>query len=630
MVTLALFAMVGLMGLAVDFGWAFFVRQSAQRAADAAALAAIKASFATVNQAGPFACTSNPCPNNAPCMVCQATPQNCGSGGIVAGSNLHNGCQYAAQNGFTHAGRQSVRLMSDITTPFNTRTGPVAVHYWVTSVVSETVPQLFSAILGNGTATVAATATAAIVDIQVPGSLILTNHRHDRTAMSQVPGGQYQRGVNLLVQANDNQGLSALQTAAGIYMASDCGPNTPSNSTTCSNEGNQSFYAGENQGGGTVTAAMTRIRAQGWYHNQGGANWVAAPTNGHSSGFGDPMAGKGQPPPKLPSQSWSSQTEYPVPNGVINPTYCETISGVQGQCPPGRYFSVINDPCGPNCYALRADGGKLQIQGDIRFTSGPSGFGNYVFYGGMQKGSGGSASVWFEPAIYVFAGVLPGQNAPGVLLDTSTNFTMRDGSTGIGQNSDAGMLMIMTNGSYTDAEGNAQIPAPVHPAWASRAPSLASQLQFGTVELQAGNNGTYINLHGLNPNHATIQGSVLDTFAPTLLWWDQSNATVDHDIDGNVVCTDVAQDLCTDRTAASVPPLHNPQSAELRFQASPSVHLYGTVYQPRGAWTTLIGGSGYSGPLQLITGALQVKANSNVNLVVPENVMNMTIVTLIQ
>src|SRR5579871_1974060 len=40
MVTLALISMIGMMGLAVDLGWSYFVQKEAQAAADTAALAA--------------------------------------------------------------------------------------------------------------------------------------------------------------------------------------------------------------------------------------------------------------------------------------------------------------------------------------------------------------------------------------------------------------------------------------------------------------------------------------------------------------------------------------------------------------------------------------------------------------
>jgi hypothetical protein len=52
MVTLALFAMLGLMGLLVDFGWAFFVEKMSQNAADAAALAAVQAGLQAAGTLG--------------------------------------------------------------------------------------------------------------------------------------------------------------------------------------------------------------------------------------------------------------------------------------------------------------------------------------------------------------------------------------------------------------------------------------------------------------------------------------------------------------------------------------------------------------------------------------------------
>src|SRR6266571_4575679 len=42
LVTLALFAMAGLMGLAVDLGWSFYLKKQAQSSADAAALSAVQ------------------------------------------------------------------------------------------------------------------------------------------------------------------------------------------------------------------------------------------------------------------------------------------------------------------------------------------------------------------------------------------------------------------------------------------------------------------------------------------------------------------------------------------------------------------------------------------------------------
>src|SRR5688572_2021123 len=93
MVTVALVAMFGIMGLAVDLGWAYFVKKSAQNAADAAALAAVTAAVA----AGPVATMT--CGGGT--VTCAATPIPCPATG-----NLQIGCLYAAQNGFSPATAQ--------------------------------------------------------------------------------------------------------------------------------------------------------------------------------------------------------------------------------------------------------------------------------------------------------------------------------------------------------------------------------------------------------------------------------------------------------------------------------------------------------------------------------------------
>ena len=50
MVTVALLAMSGLIGLAVDFGWSYYLRRTEQAAADAAAMAAVNAAMDAVKR----------------------------------------------------------------------------------------------------------------------------------------------------------------------------------------------------------------------------------------------------------------------------------------------------------------------------------------------------------------------------------------------------------------------------------------------------------------------------------------------------------------------------------------------------------------------------------------------------
>jgi len=56
MVTFAMFVLCGMLGLVVDLGWSYFVRKSAQAAADAAALAAVSAAKSEASELADYAC----------------------------------------------------------------------------------------------------------------------------------------------------------------------------------------------------------------------------------------------------------------------------------------------------------------------------------------------------------------------------------------------------------------------------------------------------------------------------------------------------------------------------------------------------------------------------------------------
>src|SRR5579863_384155 len=77
MITLALVAMCGMMGLAVDLGWSFFVQKEAQAAADGAALAAVHEAWQRLN--GSISSVS--CPNAPGGLYCDTSspPKNCNS-----------------------------------------------------------------------------------------------------------------------------------------------------------------------------------------------------------------------------------------------------------------------------------------------------------------------------------------------------------------------------------------------------------------------------------------------------------------------------------------------------------------------------------------------------------------------
>src|SRR5579885_1451852 len=233
LVTLALFAMAGLMGLAVDLGWSFFVEKQAQAAADATALGAVQEAVVRIRGGGGtiagFTCASSG--TGASQVDCEPVT-DCAS--VTATSNLNNGCQYAKKNGFdwtVNGARQKVTVQSsDITTlPPPTAPGVINISYWVTARAVQQIPQLFSAVFGNSLATVSAISTAAIAGSIAPGSLYGMNHRGDCTNSTDGPhcgtdiyvgnsGGGNGNSVNC--PGNSSQGKVC--APAGIVLASSC------------------------------------------------------------------------------------------------------------------------------------------------------------------------------------------------------------------------------------------------------------------------------------------------------------------------------------------------------------------------------------------------------------------------
>src|SRR5215468_2023103 len=92
MVTFALIPMVGMAGLVTDIGYMRYVQRSAQKAADAAVLAAV-ASYNTTDAGSAFTCGSG---SSAPTWVCHnPTPYSC-PGGLTSVSNpVDDACLYA-------------------------------------------------------------------------------------------------------------------------------------------------------------------------------------------------------------------------------------------------------------------------------------------------------------------------------------------------------------------------------------------------------------------------------------------------------------------------------------------------------------------------------------------------------
>jgi hypothetical protein len=578
MVTLSLFVLVGMLGLAVDLGWAYFVRRAEQSAADAGALAAVSAALEAVGGVSPPYVS---CPTGATCTG--GAQVSCPASG-----NLTNGCLYVAAHGFTpggESGRQTVTIAADITSPPPTVPN-VSAGYWVTVRVVQYVPQLFSAIQGHMMATVAARATAAIVNVDALGSLILLNRHNDG---SPVVG----TGVDLSASPGSGGGSSVVNVPGGIVMASTA-------------NGDPS-YAGMLSGKTTVNSPFTYVQGSGNVNVSGSSSWDNV-QHGFADGaaFQDIMQGKGQPP--LPTISPTGSCDHPVLNGAIN-----TVTCAGGICAPGYYYSVrIPKGCTKNCIAV-PDGEPLQVTENVTFSSSTgvcssAAFGQYVFYGGLIMSKSGLV-VTLRQGEYIMAGALSGN----AVLNVGNSVTVTDGGPLDAQSSAAGEIFVFTDGTYKG------LTAPV--ALQSQG-TVLQDLQFGSmncgqgndcsVQIKAGNNDqSLINLHGLNTASGDLPSS-MDKFGTVLFWQDQRNTRVKYTSDGHIDYTSCGSghDINNPCTNALI----DPHSPEINLSATPKFHPFGTIYQPRGAWTSLQGSGNYTGAMTIITGAVKLGGSGTMTL----------------
>lgn len=420
----AIVPLIGLLALAVDLGWGHFRRKVAQTAADAGALAGIRAALETVGNGRPVCGFNVVCQNEAPCpSTIQNPPAN----------NLEAACLYARRNGFESggpSGGQNLSVAAGVSSPPSTAPGVNGMHYWITVRVSEHLPGLFSYIFSSRGSVAAARATAVITDGALTGSLYLLNREND--------GSPVGTGVNL-----DAQGNPDIVAPGGILLASTA-------------HGDGGNYAAHLQGNPSVQAPFSYIRGAGTAQLGGSASWVQPPQSGFQDGayFNDPMSGKGQPAP-LPAGGLNNYVA--VPDGCLD---C-----LDQPLRPGQYYAVDSNQ--------RATGGKLTISGTATFSDGGGGFGNYVLYGGLSVSHKATAN--FSPGRYVLAGV----QSEDPILTYGNQAVLTDQGPQGRQNSDAGEIFIFTDANYPGLAGN--IPPAI-------TPEIQASLGFGPIELQTGNN----------------------------------------------------------------------------------------------------------------------------------------------
>jgi hypothetical protein len=584
MVTLALIAMCGLIGLAVDLGWSSYVQKAAQKSADAAALAAAKKAYDSAPNVYTYDFTA---------MVSAATGVTCSPS--LAAAHLAFGCNVASANGFAPANaRQNVTIQDGTGTPPTFREAWVLpARYWVTVRTVEQVPQLFSMILGNGMATVAARATAAVADSVQRGSLWALN-REGETAMPNI-GPDNMDGMNFWIQ-----GSPTVYAADGIHLASQ-----KTNFRTAN------YIQGANA---QVTAPWTKIRddaGDGYANNfdlNNPGNWNS-PVTGMGDGpeFWDPL--RDRPSPDLPQDltgNWTNGT------GTVRPVTGQRIAGPSpgggGVCNPATEVVISKQHLVSVNNTGQIDFKPIQISGCVRFEGGA------VIWGGITLKD---AFVTFDEGVYVFAGALPDRGNAGVLLttDDTSDVVLRDAQA-ISGNRNRGELFIFTDGNYRGMASDASVtPQQIIDA------NPNSVLKQGTVGLKTGTAGkVQIKLTGVDSNQPGVDADMppLQSHQGILFWFDRRNSYVDYSGDGlsapaNIACGN-SNPSCPNNEAADNVYANSP---EFFFEASNNASLTGIIYQPRGAWTKIDASSNYAGPLQLITGAINMQGSGVLNLGVP-------------
>jgi len=308
--TLSLVPVLGMMGLVVDAGYGHMLRESAQTAAQAAAIAGAMAAKGASN----YTCGSGvTCQSATACPSSLTTPTN----------PIQAACLYAKQNGFTNgglSGDQTVTVAANTSTPPITGTSP---SYWISATVSQKMPLTFLAVLGQQFGNISANSTAAVFGSSTGG------------------------GGCLYVMAATGTDISM----SGGGISSNCGIYVDSSSST----------AVLSSGGSITTTGTAKTNiVGGWTH--AGGTISPSPILGAST-QSDPFASLAAPSPG----TCNSGVSMASGSQTINPgTYCGSISLAGGTLTltSGTYYLESG---------ISVSGGTIQATGPVTFyiSSGP-------------------------------------------------------------------------------------------------------------------------------------------------------------------------------------------------------------------------------------------------------------------
>jgi Flp pilus assembly protein TadG len=285
MVTLGISFLLGVLGLVVDVGYGYYVKQVAQAAADSAVLAAVAAAAPSSGACGTA-------------VLCNSTPTNCSANPTnPPATNFDSACLYAKANGFTNSSAQTVTISSGTGTP---PSAPgVSTTYWVTVTASQQQYLGFLSALGLHGGLIAAQATGAV---------------------------NAAAGAGGCIYVLDPTG-SALNVSGSANISSDCGIYVDSSASN----------AFVSSGGAKTTASAVDI--VGNVNISGGSTVTPTPTTGVSP-VADPLANL--PPPVFSGCHGGIGKSISATTATLSPdVYCGGITvsgGAHVTFNPGQYI----------------------------------------------------------------------------------------------------------------------------------------------------------------------------------------------------------------------------------------------------------------------------------------------------
>jgi hypothetical protein len=413
MVTVGITMMLGLMSLAVDLGWGYYQRESAQSAADAAAAAAVRAVEASVSGA-PVCATGI-----VWCGTPAGTITNCPAAKPSTATNSYdNACMLAAANGFTTTGSKTVSVQANTTSPAPTVAG-VTVSYWVTVRISETPGTFFGIPLVATGASGLATNVIATSGITTSGS-------------ASSPPCMYILGTSGTTFTLGN-GATVTGSSCGVYINS--------NDTA----GNKAMFV---TGGARLNSPTVSI-VGGDLVNNGGCLATApgnacgslTPTTG-ASAVADPFANV--PAPTIPSSCASGNfTSWQATPYQLNTTGAN--QGCYNGMSLGNGMSAV---MGPGTYVI--NGGTFSIQGGSTLTA-TSGVMIYLTNGATVNIANGATVNMSAQATGTYEGILFFQDRTMASPAAST-FAGGANTTMTGSLYFPNSLLNINNGSNTNTE----------------------------------------------------------------------------------------------------------------------------------------------------------------------------------